>query len=449
MRNCSESRGPASNEMKQFKAYATAALAVLATVLLAGCAHVRSQSKPPARTVANFKARTLDDQGLKQFLEQHLRHSLETWPLESWDFPKLTLAALYFHPELAAPQTQRRTQRDSKVEHPADSARLRTAAVAWQVRATLRTNLLAYVAVQRRQELLRELESTQMELAQVVAKRLADGELPPVELSLLRIQLAETRLEMIESFQKKMNFRERMADSLGLSVKALFEVEVTYDLSRAARHDLDARTLRRQALRSRADVLLAVSEYTAAEMTLRREISKRHPKARLNPGCAWDAEQNRWAINLKPDLLTNYNSGQIATMEARRIEAAAHLLNLQTEVIDELDRQAALYRARLEDAGDIGRLTAAIRRQHDAVEARFKARDALRLELIMARLQLLPAQVAQLDAQERLQEALGALEDAAHLPSDWTDSSMEVEPERPARTPPVKPNPAIIPKDAI
>ncbi len=127
------------------------------------------------------------------------------WPLESWDFPRLTLAALYFHPGLGAPQTQRRGRRDSKVEHTADSARLRAAAVAWQARATLRTNLLAYVVAQRRQELLRELESTQMELAQVVEKRLADGELPPVELSLLRIQLAETRLEMIDALQKKMS----------------------------------------------------------------------------------------------------------------------------------------------------------------------------------------------------------------------------------------------------
>ncbi len=90
MRNCSESRGPASNEMKQFKAYATAALAVLATVLLAGCAHVRSQSKPAARTVANFNGRTLDDPGLKQFLEQHLRHSLETWPLQRCPILELT-----------------------------------------------------------------------------------------------------------------------------------------------------------------------------------------------------------------------------------------------------------------------------------------------------------------------------------------------------------------------
>ncbi len=435
--------------MKEIKAYARLTTASLAVVLFAGCAHVKPQALPKARTVPQFNARTLDDSGLRQFVEQHLGRPLATWPLESWDFPKLTLAALYFHPSLDAPRAQQRTQRDSKAGHPADSARLRAAAVAGQVRTSLRTNLLAYVAAERRQELLRQLEATQMELAQVVEKRLTDGALPPVELSLLRIQLAETRLEMIQALQEKMNFRERVADSLGLPVKALFEVEVTFDVSLPARHGLDARNLRRHALRNRADVLLAVADYSSAEAALRHEILKWHPKTRLNPGCSWDANQDRWAINLKLDQFTNYNEGQITRMESRRIEAAAHLLNLQPEIIEELDRRAAAYRERLQDASDIGRLTAAIRRQHDAVEARFKAGDALRLELIMARLQLLPAQIAQLDAQERLQEALGALEDAARLPADWTDPSMNVEPERPSRRPPVIPNPVIIPKDAI
>lgn len=435
--------------MKQIKTYARLITASLAVVLFAGCAHVKPQAFPKARNVPHFNARTLNDPGLRQFVEQSLDRPLETWPLESWDFPTLTLAALYFHPGLEAPQAQRRAHHDSKVPQPTDSARLHATSLAWQVQRNLRTNLLAYVAAERRQELLRQLESTQMELAQVVEKRMADGALPPVELSLLRIQLAETRLELIQALQGKMNFRERVADSLGLPVKALLEVEVTYDLSRAGRYGLDPRTLRRQALRNRSDVLLAVADYGVAEAALRREILKRHPNARLNPGCAWDVDQNRWAINLKFDQLTNCNEGQIATMEARRIEAAAFLLKLQTEIIDELERQAAIYRARLVDASDIGRLTAAIRRQHDAVEARFKAGDALRLELIMARLQCLPAQLAQLDAQERLQEALGALEDAAQLPADWTDSSMDVEPERPSRRQPVITNPAIILKDAI
>jgi outer membrane protein TolC len=87
-------------------------------------------------------------------------------------------------------------------------------------------------------------------------------------------------------------------------------------------------------------------------------------------------------------------------------------------VIDELDRRVAAYRATLEDTADIEEVAAAIRRQHAAVAARFERGAALRLELLLTRLQLVPAELAQLDAQERLQQALGSLEDAVQQPSE-------------------------------
>ena len=380
---------------------------------------------------------------------------METWPLESWDFPKLTLAALYFHPSLDAARSQwraaeahvvaadgragmhskshstlnlnavspdcipdRRAERSAAAERLAEAARRRAAADAWQVRARLRTNLLAYVAAQRRQELLRELEAIEVELARSTEQRLTVGATPPVELSLLRIQLAETRLAFIEALQKKMDFRERLADSLGLPVKPLLQVEVTYDFSRTAGYGPEVRDLRRRALRNRSEVLLALADHNAAEAALRVEVGKRHPNTLFDLGCWWDTDKIRWAVNLEPELPAERNRGPIAKAEARRIKAAAQLLDLQTEVIDELDRRVAAYRATLEDMADIEKLVAAIRRQHDAVAARFGRGAALRLELLLARLQLVPAELAQLDAQERLQQALGSLEDAVQQPAE-------------------------------
>lgn len=386
-----------------------------------------------------LEARTLDDPSLKQFLEQRLDHHLETWPLESWDFPTLTLAAFYFHSNLDAslPERrlagQRKNRQSSEVEakHLPDSTALKQRALAWQVRHNLRTNLLAYVAAQRRQELLRSLESTQVELTQTIEKRLAENEPPPIELSLLRVQLAETRLELIESFQKKMNFREAVAEAVGLPVKALLQAEVTYDFRLPAGYGLSARELRSRALRNRSDILLALNEYAETEATLRAEIMRKHPSARLSSGCTWDTENNRWAVNLMPDLPTVSGRNRIAVVEARRVKAAARLLELQGHVIDELDRSAAIYHARLADAVDIDRLTVALRRQHDNVAALFKKGLAIRLELLMARLQLASAEVAQLDAHEKLHEALGVLEDAVQSPGNLIEPSPIVEPERP------------------
>ena len=49
-----------------------------------------------AGSATNVEARTLADPGLKRFVEANLKGRLEPWPLESWDLPKLALAASYF-----------------------------------------------------------------------------------------------------------------------------------------------------------------------------------------------------------------------------------------------------------------------------------------------------------------------------------------------------------------
>lgn len=411
--------------MKSLKPYATAALASLVAALYVGCAHVNPQ---PVGSAARSETRTLDDPGLKQFLEKRLGHPVATWPLESWDFSTLTLAALYFHPDLAAPPADRR---NAQIEHLPNPTILPQKAAAWKVRHNLRTNLLAYAAAKRRQELLRALESTQLELAQVVERRLPADAVPPVELSLLRIQLAETRLELIETFQKRMNFREHVAEAVGLPVKALLDVEVTYDFSLPSDYGPSTQELRNRALRNRSDILLALRDYMEAEASLRAEIARRRPSALFNSGCTWDAENNRWAVDLKLNVPIVSGRNRIAVIEAHRLKAAAHLLELQSQVIDELDRSIAAYRARIEDAADIAKLTAAIRQQHDRVAALFKIGAAMRLELLMARLQLMPAEVAKLDAQEKLHEALGTLEDAVQLPVELIDPSAGVPPEQP------------------
>lgn len=113
-----------------------AGLPILAFAI--GCAHVSSPSGSAAKSATNFNARTLEDPGLKKFMEQHLNRPLESWPLKTPD---------------------RRAQRVATAERLAETARLRWVPVAWQVRGGLRSNLLAYATVLRRHELLRILES--------------------------------------------------------------------------------------------------------------------------------------------------------------------------------------------------------------------------------------------------------------------------------------------------
>lgn len=73
-----------------------AILATAVAVLLSGCARFTSQQRALAWRGTNFDERTLADPALKRFIEANLKRRLEPWPPESWDLPKLTLAAHYF-----------------------------------------------------------------------------------------------------------------------------------------------------------------------------------------------------------------------------------------------------------------------------------------------------------------------------------------------------------------
>src|SRR5271170_5191115 len=76
--------------------------ATLASMLLAGCAAQRYQPAPlaPDAAASAFNARSLADPGLRSFEESSLGRSIEAWPPAEWDRATLSLAALYFNPQL-------------------------------------------------------------------------------------------------------------------------------------------------------------------------------------------------------------------------------------------------------------------------------------------------------------------------------------------------------------
>lgn len=461
-----------------------ACLAGLLLLFLAtGCAPLarRQSASPPL--AANVVQRTLTDTGLKRFIEEQSRQPLDQWPLQTWDFPKLTLAASYFNPGLAAARSQwqqaeiqlaaalgqsqsdkphansfpvnallvpfstierkadvvlphgdrlspartnveaparlssGQVRRIAEAERAAQTTRRHLEAVAWQVRAAVRTNLISYVAVQRGISMLEEMEATCMELVDSRESRSAPGALSSVERSLLRLQLAQTRLLLIQARLERMDARVRLAESISLPVNVLFDVEVEFDFSQRAPLFLTSRVLRWQALHRRPDVLNALADYTEAENAPRNEISKRQTHAPFPSGCSWDEPKNRWEVNTDFRLSTRQRiSRNAARAEARRLAAAARLLNLQADIIDEVERSAAVYRVTEGEVAEVHTLVAALVRQYATLEKQFEVGVADPPESLLARLQVMAAGVAKLEAQVKLQNALGSLEDALQIP---------------------------------
>ena len=70
-------------------------------VLTSACATVRVPPAPlrPQQAIAEFDARTLDSANLRDFMRAALNEPV-AWPPAEWDLNSLTLAALYYHPDL-------------------------------------------------------------------------------------------------------------------------------------------------------------------------------------------------------------------------------------------------------------------------------------------------------------------------------------------------------------
>jgi outer membrane protein TolC len=255
----------------------------------------------------------------------------------------------------------KRTERILKAEYVSEAARLRVLATAWRIRSELRTNTLAYVAAQRRYELLKELDAIQMELVQRGEQQLAAGAISYLELSPLRIQLAKTRLALIKEFQRVMDLRSRVAESVGVPLSALLRIEIEYDFTASTNTSLAEPNARREALVGRPDVLGALAEYAAADAALRLEIAKQYPNIHLNPGYQWDQGENKWVLGIAFELPAfNRNQGAIAEAEARRELAAAQLIRVQAGVIAEIDGSLAGYRAATEQTVNLEKLLAQV-----------------------------------------------------------------------------------------
>ena len=82
------------------------ALAV-ALAVLAGCATKPYVAAPldAAAVAASVSQRGLSEPGLRDFMARH-GHAGATWPPARWDLAGLTLAAIYFHPDLAVARAE-------------------------------------------------------------------------------------------------------------------------------------------------------------------------------------------------------------------------------------------------------------------------------------------------------------------------------------------------------
>ncbi|HEX4350089.1 MAG TPA: TolC family protein [Verrucomicrobiae bacterium] len=443
--------------------------------VIAGCAHFQPQPLAPEKSAAQFDARRFDDAGLKVFLATNSPGAVPDWPLEKWDLNSLTLAAFYFHPDLAVARAQwrvaeageesagarpnpsvsfspsydtqipnnpspwiipvtfdipietagKRGKRVAEAQKAAESARWSFVSAAWQVRSNVRASLLDFSLAKRRADLLQEQFAAQTNIVELLQGQYDAGAIARPDLTLAQIALHKTQLDLSDAQSKKADALSRLAQALGVSLAALDGVNLQFDFSTKSLDDLDTLTsagARGIALRERADILGALADYAAAEADLQLQIAKQYPDLHLGPGYAWNngnAGDNQWILGATLELpILDQNQGPIAEAEAQRKLSAAKFLALQAQVCGQIDSAVADVRVAREQLQTGEKLTEAEKQQLKSAEAQVQAGAGERQDVFNAQLESANAALTQLDNEEKLQSAIGALENALQSPAD-------------------------------
>ncbi|CAN5281841.1 hypothetical protein BH10PSE14_BH10PSE14_20240 [soil metagenome] len=456
------------------RTYCLASLALLAT----GCASVPSRPLSPAVSAAALDSRSLDDPRLTAFLAAS---GTPTSSGDSWDLHRLTLAAVYFHPDLevadarlavaqAAIRTAaqrpnpsfnltpqfnatnanpsawtigtainlllelfgKREARTGEAKALAEAARFDIDSASWQVRGRVRAAMLAVWSAERRATLVAQRRDLQVELTGFVERRVAVGEASALDLGRERATRDAAVLAAADATRDIADARVSLATAIGIPVRALDGIRLDYAAISDAAAPTNLPGHRRTALTTRGDVQASLARYAAAEAALKLQLANRFPNIAIGPGYQYDQGDNKFALSIQADLpIFNANGGPIGEAEARRREAAATFTALQAQIIGDIDRAMAAYRT-ASDSLDAANALAAQQADRKARNDRvFRAGAIDHVTLLTGEIEYAAGQDARLQALTEQRTALGQLEDALHvpiftpaLPTSATDGTM-------------------------
>lgn len=436
-------------------------------LLLSGCAAHKYQSRPisPQSTAAELEQRSLADANLRQFLE---RNSLRptTWPVKTWDPASLTLAAIYFSPDLrvaratlksaeaaiitagarpnpsihvgpgysGSPESPlflesafnlpvetagKRGYRILEATKQAQAIRLQSAEAGWQVAAGVRSSMLALLFAQRSLALLQQEQGIRTELVRLTEAQVNAGVLPSPELASARIELTNVTLQARAAEGEAEHARSELAAAIGIPASALDGLELNWpDFDHPPSDQaVSAENIQRAAVLNRLDLQRLLAEYAATEAALRLEVAKQYPDVELGPGYNFEEGSNNFLLGLTVTLpIFNKNQGPIAQAEAQREIAAAQFTALQFQVIGQSRSALAAYKSALVQLAEAERLGAQQADRERLARRSFELGESDKLTQTGVILQTTTTARARLDALIRAHTALGNLENAVQRP---------------------------------
>jgi len=307
----------------------------------------------------------------------------------------------------------------------------------WSVRSALRQALLDVAAARDESSLLGTLLAARERLLASERARVAAGDLARSQLLTDELELARAQQRARQAQARGAEAMLRLAAAVGVPAVALDGVEVHWDdwADIGALSDADSAAWRGAALIGRHEIVRALGEYDLSEILLQNEVAKRWPEVHLSPGYAWgdhgvrqDAlddftQESALGVNLELPIF-NQHQGPIGEALARRAAAGQHLVAVQAELFEQIDRAELAWpraRAAWQEAGQMVELSS----QQQAVEQRALAAGAGdRAALAAADVAATEARLLLLSAAYDAQCAYGALEDAYRRPLQGSESEL-------------------------
>jgi outer membrane protein, heavy metal efflux system len=438
------------------------ACGVVAMLLATGCVRYHPEPIAPARTLDDFEARRLDSPALGEFLET--RDGITPWPPATWDLNTLTLAAFYYNPDLDVARAQwgvarggvmtaggrpnpslsaalgynastpagdispwipeailglpievagKRGIRIRQAGQLSEAARLDILTVAWQVRSRVRQGFVDFYVARQADSLLARQQEIQTSIVAILEAQLAVGEVSPFEVTQARIALADSRLARLAAAQQRAAARSELAAALGVSPAAVDSVGLFFEGLSLIAQELPGAEIRRQALVSRSDILGALAQYEASQAALQLEVRKQYPDLELGPGYQLDQTDNKWTLGLAVTLpFLNRNRGPIAEAAARREEAAARFLTVQSRALGEIEASISAARAGSAQVAAADSLLNDLTSRDRSAQAAYQVGQISRLELLGLQAEMVTTGLSRLGALAGAQQAIGRLEDA-------------------------------------
>ncbi len=443
--------------------------------LVTGCAELSPAPLDAAASAGEFDNRTLDDPRLQTFVRASQAGESAPHEAISWDLTGLTLAAIYYHPDLDVARARLALSRARVVtaeQRPNPilnfAAVLQTAAVAgaippgaipltigpvidfivetagkreyrlgearllseaatwdlatagWLVRGGVRSAFLKLWAARQRIALIRGRRDLQEELVRLLERRLSVGETSALDVSRERIAGTQIAVEL-RGFERAAAASEaQLASAIGVPLRALSGVRLGFEAFASVGklpEGIAGGELRRRALTGRTDIEAALAKYEAAQSALELAVAGQYPDVRLGPGYNYDAGINKFSLSPTLELpVFNQNQGQIAEAVAKRQQAAAEFTALQARIIGAIDGALAAYRAATRGLATADLLLADAQRREGQVGASFRAGQVDRPTFLSAQLETAAIGLSRFDASLAQREAIGALEDALQHP---------------------------------